>query len=148
MALLGPDRTATNETVVRRFFAELVGNGDLVVADEILAPDYVRHDPASPDVFGPEGFKAFISEVRRAFPDLAVEIHDLIATDDRVVVRATERGTHEGWWADYEPTGQHIEVDGIVIHRLEDGRIAETWAVWDTACMETQLEPSIEHGIE
>ncbi|MFC4359923.1 ester cyclase [Halobium salinum] len=148
MTVLDADRTAENEAVVRRFFTELVGEGDLAVAEELLTTDYVRHDPASPDVFGPDGFEAFMREVRRAFPDLTVEIHDLIATDDRVVVRATQRGTHDGWWGDYEPTGQHIEVDGIVIHRLDGGRIAETWAVWDTACMETQLEPSIEHGIE
>lgn len=133
--------THTNVMLVQRFFDELVNGGNADVAEELLAEDYVRHDPATPEgQYGPAEFVRFVEGVRASFPDMEVTVDEIFAADDRVVVRATERGTHEGPFAGLEPTGESFEIDGIVIHRCEGGKIAETWACWDRLGMMRQLD--------
>ncbi len=126
--------------VVRRFFDELVNEGDFTAVDEILAPEYVRREAGSDEVMrGPEAFEAFITDARRAFSGMEVTIDEMLVADGAVVVRARERGTHDGEFMSVEPTGERVEVEGIVIHRVDDGRIVETYACWDMLGMMRQL---------
>lgn len=60
-------------------------------------------------------------------PDLRVDIEDIFASGDRVVVREVNRGTHSGPFLGVEPTGRTVEFSGINIYRIEKGRVAETW---------------------
>ena len=117
-----------NKTVVRRHFDDLWQKGDLVVADEIYSTATVGHWGDAPDRTGYPAFER--DEVERsnaAFPDTRVTIDFQVAEDDKVVTRWRFEGTHTG--PGYgDPTGQHVLVTGVHIHRIADGRIVEIWA--------------------
>lgn len=129
-----------NRAVVRRFIDEVFNRGNLAVAEEILAPDYVHNDPATGDMAsGVEGLEKMVAFYRQAFPDFQIRLEDQIATEDRVVERWTGQGTHRGALMGMPATGRQITATGISIHRLANGRIAETHTVFDTAAMLRQL---------
>ena len=82
--------TEENKAIVRRWSEELFNQGNLVVADEIVAPTYRRHDPGDPfAVEGPEGVKRLVSMLRAQVPDLHISVEDVIAEGDKVVTRYT-----------------------------------------------------------
>src|SRR5215216_6459058 len=108
-----------NCALVRRFIDEVFNAGDFDAVDEILAPDYVHHDPTTQEFgSGMEGFKRLIGYYRDAFPDLEISFDDQFAAGDRVVDRWTGRGTHEGELMGVPPTGRHVSATGISIHRI------------------------------
>ena len=125
-----PERT--NKAVVRRFFEEVLSDGNLPVTDELFAADYTGHDPNLPPLpTGPEGVTLFTFASRTAFPDQRVTVEDLFAEGDRVAVRFTLHGTHLGALLDVAPTGKHLAVQGLAIYRLAGGRIVEGWVDLD-----------------
>ncbi len=128
-----------NKDIVRRFWGVWEeGNIDLV--DELLAPDYVNRTPATPDQpTGPEGVKGVVSMFRSGMPDLRVVIEDMIADGDKVAVRYTLEGTHEGELFGVPPTGQRLSIKSIAIERVSDGKIREHWRVTDSLDMMQQL---------
>ena len=129
-----------NRAVVRRFIDEVFNGGNFSAAEEILAPDYVHHDPATAELgSGISGLEQMVSFYRQAFPDFSVQVEDQIAAEDRVVERWTGRGTHQGTLMGIPATGRTIQATGISIHRLAGGKIAETWTIFDTAGVLRQL---------
>jgi steroid delta-isomerase-like uncharacterized protein len=124
---------------VRRFWGVWEeGNIDLV--DELLAPDYINHTPATPDQpTGPEGVKAVVAMFRSGMPDLRVVIEDMIAEGDKVAVRYTLEGIHEGDLFGVPPTGQRLSIKSISVERVSDGKIREHWRVTDSLDMMQQL---------
>jgi len=129
-----------NKAIVRRSFEELFNQGDLDVADEVFAPDYVGHDPAlTYDMHGSEEFKHFVQMYRTAFPDLELTIEDQVAEGDEVVTRFTARGTHLGELMGIPPTGRKVSVTGISIDRLVNGKSVESWTNYDVLSMLQQL---------
>jgi steroid delta-isomerase-like uncharacterized protein len=130
--------TDQHRALVRRFVDEVISRGELDQADQLLAPDYMYHAPAM-EVRGPEGIKQVFAMLRGAFPDWSETIEDLVAAGDRVVFRVTGRGTHRSEFMGIPPTGQQVVVAGIDIVRLEGGKIAEHWAVFDQLGLLQQL---------
>ena len=129
-----------NKAIVRQQEEELFTQGNLDAADEVYAPDYVGHDPSnSEEVRGLEAAKRAASDYRQAFPDLRVTVEDLIAEGDRVAARLRFRGTHLGELDGIAPTGRRVDCTGIVISRIEEGKIAEDWANFDDLGMMQQL---------
>ena len=129
-----------NKAIVRRQEEELFTQGNLAAADDIYAPDYVGHDPSNPeDIKGLEAAKQAASDYRKAFPDLRVTVEDLIAEGDKVAARLRFRGTHRGEMDGIAPTSRHVDCTGIVISRIEEGKIAEDWANFDDLGMMQQL---------
>jgi steroid delta-isomerase-like uncharacterized protein len=129
-----------NKALVRREEEELFSGGNLDAADEIYAADYVGHDPSNPeDVRGLEAAKQAAADYRQAFPDLRVTVEDLIAEGDRVAARLRFRGTRLGELNGIAPTGRRVDCTGIVISRIEEGKIAEDWANFDDLGMMQQL---------
>jgi steroid delta-isomerase-like uncharacterized protein len=128
-----------SKVIVRRFWGVWEeGNIDLV--DELLAPDYVNHSPATPDQpTDPEGIKAVVGMFRGAMPDLRVIIEDMIAEGDKVVVRYTIEGTHERELFGVPPTGQRLSIKSISVERVSDGKIREHWRITDSLDMMQQL---------
>ncbi len=121
-----------NIAVSRRLVEEAFGTGHLDLIDEVCTEQYVDHDPMLGDL-GREDVKQTIAGYREAFPDLAFTIEDAFAADDKVVVRWRAQGTFENEFMGQEPTGEKGEpVEGIVIDRFEDSRVAESWGQWDT----------------
>ena len=115
-----------NKAVFRRQEEEIFTQGNLDAADEIYARNYVGHDPINPeDIRGLDAAKQAAADYREAFPDLHVTVEDLIAEGDKVAARLRFRGTHLGKLNGIAPTGKRVDCTGIVISRMEDGKIAE-----------------------
>jgi steroid delta-isomerase-like uncharacterized protein len=129
--------TEQNKAIVRRFI-EGLNWGKLAIADELLTATYVDHSTPKQGL-GPEGFKQGISVYRSAFPDLNWTIEDSIAEGDKVVIRVTARGTHQGDLMGISPTGKQIAISAIAIYRLVDGKIAEAWVNRDIMGMLQQV---------
>ena len=130
--------TEENKVLLRRLFEEVWNQGNLATVDELLATDYVLHDPAHL-VHGPEGFKAYVSAFRAAFPDMHATIEDQIAQEDKVAMRFTVRATHKGEFQGIPPTGKQVILTGTDIQRIAGGKIAENWVNLDALGMLQQL---------
>jgi len=132
--------SAENKALARRLLEEAFNAGRLEVTDEIVASDFVGHDPALPEeVRGPGGLRELIDGYRAAFPDIHITIEDQIADGDRVVTRWSAKGTHQGVLMGMTATGKQATVTGITIDRIAAGRIAESWNNWDTLGLMQQL---------
>lgn len=127
-----------NKANDRRAIEEGWNQGNTAVFDELLAANYVGHDPSGP-IHGPEGFKQFYATYRTAFPDTHLVIEDQIAEGDEVTTRWTATGTHQGPLMGIPPTGKHVTVTGITIARFADGKEVESWFNWDALGMLQQL---------
>ena len=129
-----------NKAIVRRFFEEFVDNRDLSIADELLATDFVDHDPAGPNQGpGREGLKQLFAARWLAFPDVGATVEDQVSEGDKVVSRVTITGTNQGEFMGIPATGKSFSIEAIAIFRLEDGKIVERWAVTDNMGMMQQL---------
>lgn len=130
---------AINKTLLQRFFEEIYNQGNLTAADELVAADYISHNPAPGEAPGREGLKAFVAYLRRALADLHVTIEAQVAEGDRVATRYTIRGRQEGEFAGIPPTGKLVTITATSMHRIEDGQIRESWLNWDTLGLIQQL---------
>jgi steroid delta-isomerase-like uncharacterized protein len=119
-----------NERLVRRFFEEFCNDRRAEVADEIVAQDFVSYGPQAPPAVGPDGVKERVGLYQDAV-DGHWEIQEIFSAGDRVVTRWIGSGTHQGELMGVAPTGAGIAVDAISVFRIEDGKIAEEWTVWD-----------------
>ncbi|HET9170095.1 MAG TPA: ester cyclase [Actinospica sp.] len=139
-----PDTSATTGSdpdiinVVRAFY-EPFRTGDTAVYDEILTDDWIDIPLAPGQQQGPAGLPAQIAAFRQAMPDYHVTHEDIVIGGDRVAVRNTVSGTHQGAFMGYEPTGRRIEIRTIDIHQVRDNRIVVTWHLEDFAGLMTQL---------
>jgi serine phosphatase RsbU (regulator of sigma subunit) len=117
-----------HKAIFRRYIEEVWNQTNLEVVDEIF-DRYISHQPDGPTLErGPEDVKGFVSEFRSAFPDLRIRIDDQIAEGDKVVVRATIRGTHHREFRGMTPTGKEIEEKGFSVFRFSpEGKVVESW---------------------
>lgn len=122
-----------------RAFYEPFRTGDTSTYGEILADDWVDIPLAPGQEQGPSGLAAQIAAFRRAMPDYDVKHEDLIVGGDRVAVRNTVSGTHQGAFMGHEPTGRCIEMRTMDIHQIRAGRIVTTWHLEDFAGLMAQL---------
>jgi predicted ester cyclase len=116
-----------NKAIVRRFIEEGMNKGNMKVTDDQVDTNYVEHNPFPGQAPGLSGLKQRIITLRDAFPDLLYTIEDIIAEEDRVVIRWTFRATYKGVFLDIPPTGKPLIASGIDIYRLAGVRIAAHW---------------------
>jgi steroid delta-isomerase-like uncharacterized protein len=136
----GAAAVTANKEIVRRLVAGVWADRNLAIIDELIAPGYVGHDPTQPaPIQGREGYKQFVDMYQSAYHDATVTIDDQIAEGDQVVTRWTGRGTHTGELMGIAPTGKEVTVSGITVSRLENGKIAEEWELFDALGMLVQL---------
>lgn len=128
-----------NKVLVRRLMEDDIGRGDEAVAAAIIHPGFVDHTNPPGMQHGLAGHTAIVRLFRATFPDLEWRIDDLIAEGDKVVARTTMRGTHQGAFFGLPPTGKTVEMAGIHILRIADGRIAEHWGTNDDLSLMRQL---------
>ena len=114
-----------NKLLIRRFIEEVVNTGNVDTLSDFIAPDYIDNYDKTGQSHGLEGAKAHVLGVRQTYPDLHLTIEQQIAEGDWVVTRITARGTHLGTWLGMEPTGKAVEITGVNIDRVVDGRIVE-----------------------
>ncbi len=132
-------RTEANLALTRRFMDDVLNGQDLSVIGDILHPDGVYHDSAGNEVREIEANRGMIATYFEAFPDLSVTVEDQVAQGDRVVTRSTVQGTHDGPLMGIPPTNRSVTVHGIVIDRIVDGNVVETWEQFDQMGMMQQL---------
>ncbi len=120
--------TETNIAIARRWFEDFWDKGNLGVADEILAPDYIGHGDPPNRI---EDEKRQVTMLRTAFSEAQVTTEDQIAAGDKVVTRWTSRGMHTGEFLGLPPTGKEVTLTGILIQRIAGGRIVEAWGEAD-----------------
>ncbi len=126
-----------NKTIARRFLDELWNRSNFGLVDQLLASDYDGH--SSTVICGPEGAMEFVPRLRNAFPDFQFSILDQIAEGDKVATRWTIRGTHKGEFQGMPPSGKQIEMTGITIFRIANGKLIEGWTNEDVLGMLQQL---------
>ena len=128
----GGTMTERNKAVALRWSEELWSKGNLAVADEIVAPDYVRHDPGDPfPAQGPDDVKRIVKMLRSMLPDLRITVEAVIADGDYVVSRYTATATDTVGYMGMAPTGKTLRTPAIQIFRFSNGRIVESWAARD-----------------
>ena len=117
-----------NKALVRRLVDEVLNGGRMEAIDEIYADDLA---PAA---------RRWITPFRVSFPDLHMEIVDLIAEDEKVVGRFTCSATHQGTWRGHPPTGRRFEnIAEVYIFQIRDGKIVHAWGIEDTLTRMKQL---------
>ena len=122
--------STNNEALVRRFFEEFCNDRRAEVADELIASDYVSHGPQAPPAEGPDGVRQGVGLYQDSV-DGHWTVQEMFSAGDRVVARWLGTGTHRGELMGIDPTGKPISVEAISVFRVENGKIAEEWTVWD-----------------
>ncbi|UJF34045.1 ester cyclase [Paenibacillus hexagrammi] len=125
-----------NKDLVRRFIEGFWNENRTELAATMLSTDYKDHayTPGTKD-----GLIGMSRVLLAAFPDQQSSIQSIVGDGDRVVARLVLRGTHQGTFRGVEPTGLSVEVNLYREYRLEQGLIAEHWALFDTAALLSQI---------
>ena len=131
-----------NKKLVRRWFEQVWNKGRADAIDEMFSDDGIAHglsdDPEKP-LRGPANFRTFHARFREAFPNITVTVEDAIAEDDKVAARCLVRGRHAGDSLGFAATQSPVEFTGILILRVENGKIVEAWNNFDFMRMYQQL---------
>jgi steroid delta-isomerase-like uncharacterized protein len=122
--------TEDNKALARRYIEEVFNQKNLTLVDELNSPDFVFHN-ASTTIQGREPYKAYLSMILTAYPDLHMTIEDMIAEGDILAERVTIRGTHKGDFMGIPPTGKQMTITAIYIGRFANGKGVEVWANTD-----------------
>ena len=117
-----------NELLVRRWFDEVLSQGNLAGLDQLLDSGSVIHPATGADHVGVEGHRRYVEALRAGFPDLRVTIDEAVVKGNIVVARWTATGTHLGPYEGAAPTGLSATWPGLTFARITCGRIAQTWS--------------------
>ena len=131
-----------NKVLLRRWFEEVWNKGREEAIDEMFAVDGVAHglgDKSAEPLRGTEAFKPFFRNFRTAFPDIQVIVEDVITEGDKVAARCTVRGKHQSDSLGFAATHRPMEISGMCITRIRDGKIVEAWNNFDFMSMFQQL---------
>ena len=131
--------STTNKALVRRYIEEVLNKGNAPLNDELIAPDFIGHDPTGADIHGPDGVKQHNAMYRNAFPDLQYTVEEAIAENDTVVWRWTAHGTHLGEIMGIAPTRKQATTTGTVTCHIANGKLQEAWSNWDALGLLHQL---------
>jgi steroid delta-isomerase-like uncharacterized protein len=129
-----------NKEIALRFWEDGLSAGNMAALRELLHPDFTMHaaPPGLPP--GPEGFITLIGAFRAAFPDYRDEVDEVIAEGDRVAIRWTFHGRHEGSFQGLPATGVEATMEGVSILRLVDGKVVDDWTTMDMLGLLRQLQ--------
>jgi steroid delta-isomerase-like uncharacterized protein len=128
-----------NATIIRRFVEEVITGGKIESAAQYVWEDVVEQVPLPGQGPGIEGLKDILRAMRAGFPDIVFSIQEQITEGDKVASRFEWTGAHKGEFLGIPATGRQVRVWGIVIDRLENGRIKETRILMDTLGLMSQL---------
>ena len=129
--------TEENKAIARRYPEEVYNEKNLDVLDEIIDKNIVAHWGV--EMEGLQTIKEYVSMNQNAFPDVKLTIKDQIAEGDKVVNRWTFTGTHKGEFKGIAPTGKSVTVTGIIIFKIANGKIVESWSNIDMLGLMQQI---------
>ena len=131
-----------NKALLRRWFDEVWNKGRAEAIDELFAADGVAHglsDDENSPMKGPADFKPFHTTFRGAFPEITVEIEQMIAEGDLVAAICKVRGSHKGDHLGIAATNVAVDFSGICVVRIRDGKIVEAWNNFDFMKLNRQI---------
>jgi len=132
-----------NKSIVRGYLEEVWNKRNSAALERFIAPDYVRHCEAMPpplqELQGIEGLQQMFSMTMAAFPDWNEQIEILVAEGDKVAYLSKATATQKGPFGPFPASGKSFKVTIIGIHRIANGKIAETWVTWDNVAWLTQM---------
>jgi steroid delta-isomerase-like uncharacterized protein len=130
---------------IRESMVQLWNTADANIARQIYADHAARYDPNNPEpIRGWAGIAGYVAEVRNAYPDFRLELHEMVAEGDLFASHWTCTGTHRGEYRGIPPTGRQIRLTGMTLCRVEKGRIVEDRVYFDRLSMFEQLGVSPE----
>jgi steroid delta-isomerase-like uncharacterized protein len=127
-----------NKALVRRFY-QAVDQGDTNNVELLFSPEWVNVDPAMPPLRGLEGARTLIRMLKTGFPDFSSNIDLIAAEDDRVAVRVSHTGTHQGEFLGIPATGKQAAITATGIFKVADGKLVENRVVFDAYGLLQQL---------
>ena len=130
---------AQNKKIAYLEVEKLWNEGNLDLADQVYAPNHILHFRGKNIPFGPDEAQKTVSTWRKAFPDFKFQIEDIVAEGNKLAVRYTFTGTHQGDFYGLIPTGKKFTVSQMCIIRFENGKEVEAWEDYDELGMMTQL---------
>ena len=126
-----------NKDVIQESVDAFFNSADPTAIDRYYSPDYVHHQ--SPDEYGIDELRNRAHAIFAAFPDLHIHTDFLAADGYFVTKKWTLRCTHKGEYIGIPASGNQVEIEGIALFRIRDGRIAECWEVMDSFALLQQL---------
>jgi steroid delta-isomerase-like uncharacterized protein len=131
--------TIENKAIIRAFVDEVINQGRLERADDLVAPDFIELDPLPGQQQGREGLKQIIGVIRAAFPDIHWVMEEMVGEGELVFSRFTWSGTHRGTFLGIPATGRRVNVPGMVLDRVVAERMAESRILMNSMVMMQQL---------
>lgn len=128
-----------NMELAKSWLVEVWNKGNLALIDTIFAPNCIEHRRGSQSEIKLENLKSDVIKWRQAYSDYENEIGDIFADGDKIAVRFTFRGTNDGPFGEYPPTGKKIEGTEILIWHFENGKVVEIWEEFDSLGFMQQL---------
>ena len=131
---------AEGAELIKRFYDEMLGEGNLDNLDELVTDDVVDHEqglPGQPE--GKEGVVFFVNTLRSAFSDIKATVGPSIESGDLAAAHVTITGKHTGDWMGVPASDMSFEISSIDIIRIEDGKCAEHWGVTDNMALMVQI---------
>jgi len=128
-----------NKARERRFAEEIVNKGNMAVAPELVAEDFVELDPFPGQAQGRQGLVDVITMMRTAFPDLQWTVEELVAEGEKVASYNVWRGTHQGVFLGIPPTGKRVTVPSMVFDCYVDGKLKESRILMNLMSLMQQL---------
>jgi predicted ester cyclase len=142
-----PDQTlSNNKAIILRSEDELWSKGNLAVADELYAPNFICHFVGGTEWKGIQGIKGEVAAHRIAFPDWNEKVDDIIAEGDRVVIRFTSSGTQRGEFAGMASSGRRVIIHEAAIYKVAEGKVVEQWGFPDSQSLMQQLMAPAKDG--
>jgi steroid delta-isomerase-like uncharacterized protein len=133
----GQDHVRENMALGRRVLEEIYGQGKIELVDHLYTDDFVDDSPGGGT--GRALIKEAVKEFHTACPDLRMDIEDVFATQDKVVIRFVGIGTHTGPFNQTPPTGKAVRVRGITVLLVRDGKVKTEWTEYDRLGMLRQI---------
>jgi predicted ester cyclase len=130
--------TEANKELVRRFY-QAVDAGDTAAVPDIFDPECRNVDPSLPPMQGLEGARTLVGMLKAGFPDFTSRIDLIAAEDDRVAVRASHTGAHQGDFMGIAPTGRQVTITATGIFSCKNGKLVENRVVFDAFGLLQQL---------
>jgi steroid delta-isomerase-like uncharacterized protein len=118
-----------HEKIVRRWFDEVFTQGDPQAVDKLLADDFISRDPSGePGAVGVDAFKSWLEWYLSSFTDPEWRLHDILSDGNKAVVRYSGLTTYQGGFLDIPSSKQRVKEMGVLIFRIEDGKVHELWS--------------------
>ena len=138
----------TNKALLHRFVEELVNQGNMAVAPELVAPDFIELDPFPGQTPGRAGLIESIERLRAAFPDLIWRIEETVAEGEQVASLHSWSGTHRGEFLGIAPTGKRVSISCMIFDAYEGGKLKKSRLMMNVLNLLQQLGAMPEAGQE